>query len=768
MGQVMNRVTCPVCNHSSLNFDPFGVLSIPFPTVNEVVFQCILLRRGSSYNCPITLAKRSKIVHEKEISLRESPESPPSKKFIFEKYVVSMSRLADIGDLKLRLQSLTGISMYQLKLCSTNNRPVKKGENFDMEETPEYLNAFTQVFPLPDKPGPCFQLAAQLKQFNTTNSPSLIYIFENTLNPRLPSATDDELDHVSITSDEGSEDNMSGRLSSSSKWNNASALRRLGNQYRSYGDSDECVLNDSNPVNLSKLMSRNLWPKTASDFTIGLRVDANDQRKHWFPGSVVEIIDNDAEEQKHDREGEAGVQVKIHFDNFASKWDEPYTIDDFRQGIVRPLYSHSAPKPKPIEFMVYHRRNNRRLKKNTEKVSHKLFGHPFVIECFNEWSTARAGAHILAQASRFLRNKKISSEMSAPSIGELDGETLGGMEKIDIYNLIANESSVVINEIINILVESDRRYVMSILKLNDKEARTKVGEKKPRRNRSIGSPGSSLRKKLAVLLPRLPFEIRVCESDAPLGNDLKDNEKNEEMFFPFSLVRTIGNFLTAKSSIVLDWKDVSELYVRMLQKNRSSSPTSFSFPQHPILYQIPITEIHQKSKHLLDEEAEKKDAKSETNTSPLKTKTAPAHGGMQLGACLDEFCKELHAEGWACPECKKIREGRQRMTLWHLPDLLTFHIKRFNCSARWREKIGTKVNFPLTGLNMRKWCDPESPESESVQESTVYDLIGVINHYGGMTGGHYVAACKATQCSVDGTEEVAHTFSGEGISAYVS
>lgn len=37
----------------------------------------------------------------------------------------------------------------------------------------------------------------------------------------------------------------------------------------------------------------------------------------------------------------------------------------------------------------------------------------------------------------------------------------------------------------------------------------------------------------------------------------------------------------------------------------------------------------------------------------------------------------------------------------------------------------------------------------------VYDLFGVVNHMGGMTGGHYTACCRASPCSKDGVEEVA-------------
>jgi hypothetical protein len=162
---------------------------------------------------------------------------------------------------------------------------------------------------------------------------------------------------------------------------------------------------------------------------------------------------------------------------------------------------------------------------------------------------------------------------------------------------------------------------------------------------------------------------------------------------------------------------------------------------------------------------------TKANQKAKKTQSASGSAGMPLGKCLTEFCKIQKLENdegdthWRCPRCKDFRPGaKQNLVLWRLPDILTIHMKRFRSSQKWREKITTKVNFPLTGLDMKEWCHKESPvvhQSES-GESYVYDLIGVLNHYGGMTGGHYVATCKATPCSKDGREEVAFDFNGVG------
>ena len=56
-----------------------------------------------------------------------------------------------------------------------------------------------------------------------------------------------------------------------------------------------------------------------------------------------------------------------------------------------------------------------------------------------------------------------------------------------------------------------------------------------------------------------------------------------------------------------------------------------------------------------------------------------------------------------CSPCKAHRQGEMRAWFYRLPDVLIIHIKRFNMTARWREKIRTKVIFPLQGLDMSEF-----------------------------------------------------------------
>ena len=242
--------------------------------------------------------------------------------------------------------------------------------------------------------------------------------------------------------------------------------------------------------------------------------------------------------------------------------------------------------------------------------------------------------------------------------------------------------------------------------------------------------------------------------------------------------------MNIRHAVVLHWKDRSQSSSSMHNSHHhrhgrsERGGNSGGVPRHPLLYVPPVAGLHQEGRELLEggEDAEGDEtegggraAKGAHPARRPRHPSSPGHAGMGLGSCLDEFCREQvltsGTDSWRCPRCREVREGRQHMIVWRLPDILVFHLKRFNSSARWREKITTLVNFPLTGMDMSEWCDEESPAlgARGSEEGCVYDLVGVVNHYGGMTGGHYVATCRATACGPTGSEEVSHCFSGAGV-----
>eukprot|EP00980_Cylindrotheca_fusiformis_P029915 scaffold24028_cov152-Cylindrotheca_fusiformis.AAC.6 len=715
MGQVLNTVTCPECGFSSRNFDPFNLLSVPFPTVADVIFKCYVVRRANVFNTPWVLNKPKKGI---KVSARfpfrdPGDQDPPSDHLIIEEYIIAMSRLADCGDLREEIQQLCGIPATHLRLCRAEEITAKDKDDNSV------VRRHTQVTLLTDKEGPCSQFGRHRSNGeegdSSASDPSLIVAFESTLRSR-------PLDKSTDGSD--SEDDYSEKSGLSMSKRDFKEMER---QVALYGNQEECRLYDTETTQVARAVSRSLWPRTEDDFKLGLRVDAIDHRQHWFPGSVVEILETNGSSEESKEQDGATTKVRIHFDNFSSKWDELYTIDHFKEGRVQPLYSHAVPRSKPTEFICHHRYMDR-----TKRLSN-LFGQSFFVQCQNEWSTARAGAQILAQASRFL---KLPSSINGPVDIDDSGDREAKIERL------YDRTQAVISDLIDLLIDVDREYIQTSLGLGPDGNINPKHRGQKFRNPSFDASelSSSLIKRVNTLLHRLPFELRVCTAESPLGGT------NEEVAFPFSLMRTIGNYMNSRHAVVFQWREPPS------DKSAPSGKNS-NYLGAPVMYTSPAISVDKESAKILEKENERKNGSS-----------GHGSGGLQLGVCLSEFCKmqELTLDdNWRCPQCREYREGKQSLELWRLPDILTIHIKRFNCSARWREKITTKVNFPLSGLDMNEWCHENSPSIE--HDSNVYDLIGVIYHYGGMTGGHYVATCKATPCGRDGREEVAHDFNGAGV-----
>ena len=66
-------------------------------------------------------------------------------------------------------------------------------------------------------------------------------------------------------------------------------------------------------------------------------------------------------------------------------------------------------------------------------------------------------------------------------------------------------------------------------------------------------------------------------------------------------------------------------------------------------------------------------------------------------------------------------------------------MKRFSYDGR--KKIGAPIDFPLENLDLSKYVNGYNPKQY------IYDLFGVCNHIGGVTGGHYTSFVRVANRS---------------------
>lgn len=135
---------------------------------------------------------------------------------------------------------------------------------------------------------------------------------------------------------------------------------------------------------------------------------------------------------------------------------------------------------------------------------------------------------------------------------------------------------------------------------------------------------------------------------------------------------------------------------------------------------------------LLAEEIEKDESVFLRNSSKKQS--------INLSECLKLFLTEeilAKDDSWYCPQCKEFKEASKKFDLWKLPKVLVVHLKRFSFNRYFRDKLDTCVNYPLVDLDMAEYLTGTKAE-----HSYKYDLVAVINHYGGLGGGHYTAYAK--------------------------
>lgn len=116
---------------------------------------------------------------------------------------------------------------------------------------------------------------------------------------------------------------------------------------------------------------------------------------------------------------------------------------------------------------------------------------------------------------------------------------------------------------------------------------------------------------------------------------------------------------------------------------------------------------------------------------------------VALTDCFDSFVKEeqLDSENmWYCKKCQKDVQAKKRIELFRLPKILIVHLKRFKSRIFMRNYLTQSkndefVDYPVEGLDLSRFL------KQTNDHNVLYNLFGVVMHYGILQGGHYTAAC---------------------------
>lgn len=134
----------------------------------------------------------------------------------------------------------------------------------------------------------------------------------------------------------------------------------------------------------------------------------------------------------------------------------------------------------------------------------------------------------------------------------------------------------------------------------------------------------------------------------------------------------------------------------------------------------------------------------------------PKYAGANLPTlydCFNQFTAQELLDGenmWLCPTCKKPRPTVKSMKISRLPETLIIHLKRFDHSRGYGDKLNTFVTYPLEMDLTRYWPPPTADDEPFLKKLLSrgqtapfrYSLFGVANHYGTLRGGHYTSFCK--------------------------
>jgi ubiquitin carboxyl-terminal hydrolase 8 len=121
---------------------------------------------------------------------------------------------------------------------------------------------------------------------------------------------------------------------------------------------------------------------------------------------------------------------------------------------------------------------------------------------------------------------------------------------------------------------------------------------------------------------------------------------------------------------------------------------------------------------------------------PFFNLIVPISDKKDLTSCIELYTSVEKLDGdnkvYNEKESKK-EEAEKYIHFWSLPDVLVITIKRFGNNNRKNQEM---IDFPLTDLDMSPYVIGYDKNSYK------YDLYGICNHSGGVSGGHYTSYVK--------------------------
>lgn len=98
---------------------------------------------------------------------------------------------------------------------------------------------------------------------------------------------------------------------------------------------------------------------------------------------------------------------------------------------------------------------------------------------------------------------------------------------------------------------------------------------------------------------------------------------------------------------------------------------------------------------------------------------------VSLDDCLREFTRKERLE------TRKLK----RTNFWELPEILVLFFKRFTNHG---QKINTHIQFPIDSINLSDYT------TDYERKGCHYQVYGIVNHTGGLHGGHYYSYVRHT------------------------